>query len=270
VFDVVPLVSTETGLTMERDIVQFVPFSDFKDKSYLELARATLDEIPREVTSFFGSRNCAPKGANEQQAAARTSTEYSGYERPAWLETSKDRIATNAVTHGYIRDEVDTVLSEGLPASTMECMVDTLSHGRRGLGGPFAVALLDNPLSSLLSDKATDVKISKLVRTGTSGDWGKQVESRDGPSAPVDETAVKQQVQVDKISSQKQKGKKVRKGKDDEDIDTFCKVCFEKQIDTVILECGHQVVCSECSNDIGALCPLCRQTISRIVKTFAG
>ena len=41
---------------MCRDIVQFVPFADFKDRSFHELAMATLDEVPREVVNYFGSR----------------------------------------------------------------------------------------------------------------------------------------------------------------------------------------------------------------------
>ena len=32
-----PLFSTSENVYMERDIVQFVPFNDFKDRSYMEL-----------------------------------------------------------------------------------------------------------------------------------------------------------------------------------------------------------------------------------------
>ena len=47
--DITPLYSTTEKKYMERDIVQFVPFADFKDRSYYDLARCTLDEVPREV-----------------------------------------------------------------------------------------------------------------------------------------------------------------------------------------------------------------------------
>ena len=56
-----PLYSTEDNTYMERDIVQFVPFNDFKDRSYMELAMCTLDEVPREVVNYFQMRNIAPK-----------------------------------------------------------------------------------------------------------------------------------------------------------------------------------------------------------------
>ncbi|EER08667.1 copine, putative [Perkinsus marinus ATCC 50983] len=48
-----PLVSSFDHSTMDRDIVQFVPFNEFKDKPYTELAMATLDEIPREIVNYY-------------------------------------------------------------------------------------------------------------------------------------------------------------------------------------------------------------------------
>lgn len=53
-----------------------------------------------------------------------------------------------------------------------------------------------------------------------------------------------------------------------DDVANLCKVCFESPIDTVILSCGHQIVCSGCSKVVGNLCPLCRQPIEKIIKTF--
>lgn len=49
--------------------------------------------------------------------------------------------------------------------------------------------------------------------------------------------------------------------------ENICKVCFENQIDTVIVPCGHICICSKCSKDIGT-CPICRNLISQIIKTF--
>merc|ERR1712190_60862 len=55
-----PLYSTAENTYMERDIVQFVPFNDFKDRSYMELAMCTLDEIPREVVNYFEKKGVKP------------------------------------------------------------------------------------------------------------------------------------------------------------------------------------------------------------------
>ena len=45
----------------------------------------------------------------------------------------------------------------------------------------------------------------------------------------------------------------------------ICKICFDRKIDTVILECGHRVVCSICAEGLPLprLCPLCRSPIVR-------
>lgn len=48
-----------------------------------------------------------------------------------------------------------------------------------------------------------------------------------------------------------------------------CKICFEKPADCVILECGHICACMGCAQPL-KLCPMCRQPIARVVKTFQG
>jgi hypothetical protein len=55
------LYSPELKRFASRDIVQFVPFNAFKDKSIHALAVETLDEIPREVVSYFKSRGITPR-----------------------------------------------------------------------------------------------------------------------------------------------------------------------------------------------------------------
>jgi len=46
-----------------------------------------------------------------------------------------------------------------------------------------------------------------------------------------------------------------------------CKICFERETDTVLLECGHQCCCIECSKNL-KVCPICRKTITRVVSIF--
>ena len=55
---------------------------------------------------------------------------------------------------------------------------------------------------------------------------------------------------------------------DDGDDDGFCVICFERRVDAVILECGHAAVCMTCAQSLRGECPVCRGTISRIVKLF--
>ncbi|KAJ3439633.1 copine [Anaeramoeba flamelloides] len=44
----------------KRDIVQFVPFSDYRNKDIYELANATLEEIPEQMVSYYHSKNIRP------------------------------------------------------------------------------------------------------------------------------------------------------------------------------------------------------------------
>lgn len=58
-----PLVSN--GVTMARDIVQFVPFRDFKSGDISRLAAETLAEVPGQVLDFAKLKKVQPKKARE-------------------------------------------------------------------------------------------------------------------------------------------------------------------------------------------------------------
>ncbi|KAI8905315.1 hypothetical protein DFJ77DRAFT_479632 [Powellomyces hirtus] len=56
----------------------------------------------------------------------------------------------------------------------------------------------------------------------------------------------------------------------DED-DGLCKICCDKVVNCVFLECGHLVTCMDCGKLLERStreCPICREPISRIVRTF--
>lgn len=55
-----PLYSQAYKKKMERDIVQFVPFRDFKDNP-LMLAKETLEEVPKQLISYFESKAIIPQ-----------------------------------------------------------------------------------------------------------------------------------------------------------------------------------------------------------------
>ncbi|XP_066956207.1 E3 ubiquitin-protein ligase RNF34-like [Macrobrachium rosenbergii] len=46
-----------------------------------------------------------------------------------------------------------------------------------------------------------------------------------------------------------------------------CKICMDSVIDCVLLECGHMVACTQCGKQM-AECPVCRQFVVRVVRTF--
>ena len=54
----------------------------------------------------------------------------------------------------------------------------------------------------------------------------------------------------------------------------ICKICFEQEINCVLLNCGHLAVCLSCANSMvqrvkayKAECPICRQPVQRVVET---
>ncbi|KAL6080506.1 Apoptosis 2 inhibitor [Balamuthia mandrillaris] len=60
----------------------------------------------------------------------------------------------------------------------------------------------------------------------------------------------------------------VHEPRSDEDSD-MCKICYERPINCVFLECGHLMACMECGRKLKD-CPLCRRYITRLVETFKG
>uniref|UniRef100_A0A8C4QGX5 Copine-4 n=1 Tax=Eptatretus burgeri TaxID=7764 RepID=A0A8C4QGX5_EPTBU len=49
------------GEPVARDIVQFVPFRDFKNASPEALARCVLAEVPKQVVEYYSAKNISPK-----------------------------------------------------------------------------------------------------------------------------------------------------------------------------------------------------------------
>ncbi|CAH0554457.1 unnamed protein product [Brassicogethes aeneus] len=52
-----------------------------------------------------------------------------------------------------------------------------------------------------------------------------------------------------------------------ENIQDLCKLCMDGPLDCVLLECGHIATCIDCGKKL-AECPICRQYVIRVVRTF--
>ena len=63
--DEVPLYSMRYKKNMEADIVQFVPFREFKNNP-AELAKQTLEEVPGQLLNFMKKKNIVPMPATEE------------------------------------------------------------------------------------------------------------------------------------------------------------------------------------------------------------
>lgn len=63
--DEVPLYSMRYKKNMEADIVQFVPYREFKNNPSA-LAKQTLEEVPGQLLNYFKKRNIVPMPASEE------------------------------------------------------------------------------------------------------------------------------------------------------------------------------------------------------------
>ncbi len=301
-----PLYSTSENVYMERDIVQFVPFADFKDRSYLELAMCTLDEVPREVTNYFKKKNIKPGSVPEEiKDLARSQIQLKQveqpYEMPKFLQQERERLTGAAVSQGYQREDVERGLKDGVPSAELSSLIDILNNPEyRVFGNCFQTEWkkmaekikearkrgidLNAPKKSVMQSKSIRQSMSQTFdETGgssmaqlTAGSETKRGSSKDLSHSPskhqLDDTrgttSGTPHDPDDPDAKPKKKKKKKKKEDHGDDLDNICKVCFENPIDTVILDCGHQVVCQSCSTDIGSLCPLCRNPIARIIRTY--
>ncbi|KAH6932355.1 hypothetical protein HPB50_004884 [Hyalomma asiaticum] len=59
---------------------------------------------------------------------------------------------------------------------------------------------------------------------------------------------------------------------DDEEPDTDCRICFEKPIESVLINCGHSLTCHDCGMKLlqgrDPQCPVCRQRIANVIRIF--
>jgi hypothetical protein len=83
--DDTPLRST-TGQFAKRDIVQFVPMSQFRNADPATLAREVLAEIPQQLVSYMKSKNYDPNSPSNRTNG------------PNWNQTSTTMLAPPLVT----------------------------------------------------------------------------------------------------------------------------------------------------------------------------
>jgi len=46
-----------------------------------------------------------------------------------------------------------------------------------------------------------------------------------------------------------------------------CSICFEAEVNSVFLECKHQICCYTCSQKVDS-CPICRMKVVRVIQVF--
>ena len=105
--DEVPLYSKKLGKQMERDIVQFVAFNNYKNDP-IELAKQTLEEVPRQLVSYMSS-----KGISPQRELLINMNNYS------FFEAQKAAYVQSLMGMGFSQEKIDQILSIGIPENSI-------------------------------------------------------------------------------------------------------------------------------------------------------
>eukprot|EP00831_Metopus_contortus_P054546 TRINITY_DN45953_c0_g1_i1.p1 TRINITY_DN45953_c0_g1~~TRINITY_DN45953_c0_g1_i1.p1 ORF type:complete len:149 (+),score=18.94 TRINITY_DN45953_c0_g1_i1:212-658(+) len=93
---------------MERDIVQFVPYREFKDNS-LDLAKQTLEEIPGQLLSYMRKKQIPPISS---QAPTLSLINYFDSLKQGFIQILKGL--------NYSDEKILEILSKGLPEYSVD------------------------------------------------------------------------------------------------------------------------------------------------------
>lgn len=211
------LESSKLNKTAARDIVQFVPFSKYKDRMH-DLAREVLFEVPKQLITFFESKGiqpnpakCTTDGLASFRAANPQTPQYSvrrhtipsftrPHSIPLLLHETKQNFINELVAIGFEAEAVEEVIENGLPAMDIQLCLEYLEKRKAKQGRVLKSALKKSPGGTM----NRNVSIKEAVR---------------------------------------------------------CMTCDDREVDTVLMECGHSILCSRCVTKVDRVCPRCRQTI---------
>lgn len=113
-----PLYSKRYRKYRERDIVQFVPYRDFKDG--VQLTQEVLAEVPRQLTDYFKSKNIRPnprRHLNEQQLKADQEKKAQAESQNVdFYQLEKEKMANLASGKGVSKAKALEILNQrGIP-----------------------------------------------------------------------------------------------------------------------------------------------------------
>lgn len=225
--DTSPLISSVTGETMTRDIVQFVAFRDFKSKHFDEaekrksLAAACLEELPRQVTEFFGKHNMVfPKRTGKRTFRGFTGPRTNAGNGKLFADDKKTDLVMLIHNQGYDEMAVTRLLHDpGFMSADPFHVIDVMFHLKRF------------PRTGHEQTLAEKLHVTDLILE----DAGKETTNDEAP----------QDLDGYRATSYGN-----------------CRVCYTRPINVAIKPCGHKIVCKSCLTKLGKLCPLCRDTIS--------
>lgn len=129
--DVNPLFSKKYNKNVERDIVQFVPYKQFKGTPYA-LAREVLYEIPEQVLEFMRLNNIRPgiakhtilrNGSKTFSPSATNSINANDY-----LIKEKSEFIEEAIKLGLSRPSVENIVNKGIFCKSFDLLTEMVEN----------------------------------------------------------------------------------------------------------------------------------------------
>ena len=199
-----PLFSKKYNTAITRDLVQFVPYKNFKGKAHA-LAREVLYEIPNQFKLFMESKNILPNvgnnGTSMQALYSRHQPMQVLLPSTTILGDKKHEIIEEITKQGYSRGIVEEVIGKGVWCMDPKHVIELIEEAK-ARSKTLPSSILKQPFKKSSTSNAKEPRSNK-----------------------------------------------------------FCYVCQINTINTIILNCGCEVVCSKCSRTIGRTCPLCSSPI---------
>ena len=131
--DGAPLFSKKYNMAITRDLVQFVPYKEFKGKAHA-LAREVLFEIPNQFTQFMKNRdilpNTANKGIGAQTLHSKQNTTQILLPSVSILNDKKQELIEDIAKMGYSRRAVEEVLEKGIWCRDPKHVIDLLEENK--------------------------------------------------------------------------------------------------------------------------------------------
>lgn len=108
-----------------------------------------------------------------------------------------------------------------------------------------------------------------MLEMAASGNILPQHESNEDEIRLRQQLAAIKLIKKDGPSAKAEEEEECSDGENSDDDRFMCKVCLERPIDTVILECGHQTLCYTCAkSNKWSSCPICSAPVARIIRTY--
>jgi len=230
------LYSPELKRNASRDIVQFVPFNEFKDKSIHALAVETLDEIPREVVSYFRSRGITPRTRET--------------ENPGDLISFSQQV--NLLKKQFIKDAMENT---NIPEKDILRVIDEEKIASNDITYLSEVAKKGEPGHNAF-ETARPVVFDTAAASGDLAHKYKMTVREVVNSQVFHPPSRSASIVVPHKS-----------GTSPSHDQRICKSCSDRTIDSSFVPCGHSIVCSGCAKNIGKVCPVCHQPVISFTKT---